>query len=307
MWSQLDNGGFNFARSMMNTPINPANPNDAGQLTSGVGVNASIGHGNYHGAFASLKMSDWKGLTLLQNFTWSKALGTGALVQATSQYTANDPFNLDTMYGVQPFDRKFVYNAYFVYVPPFYRNQQGAIGRVLGGWTVSPIFAAGSGEPMPIYTLNGNAESFGEGDGVDFGSNENAILTQMPYSGSASLHRGVGSGLKLNIFSDPTAAFGMTRPPILGLDTRDNGYGALRGFPYWNVDLAVKKNIRLAERFALETDFVFTNVFNHFQPQDPNGYFGSANLNAASPSTFGAVPAQLNKPRQMEFGLRFSF
>ena len=47
-----------------------------------------------------------------QNFTYSKALGTGAFVQATSEYTPNDPFNINNMYGVQNFDRKFVYNAY---------------------------------------------------------------------------------------------------------------------------------------------------------------------------------------------------
>ena len=59
---------------------------------------------------ASLKMADWKGLTLQSNFTYSKALGTGALVQATGGYTPDDPFNLGTMYGNQTFNRKFVYN-----------------------------------------------------------------------------------------------------------------------------------------------------------------------------------------------------
>ncbi len=45
-------------------------------MTSGVGVNASIGHGNYNGAFVSFKMSDWHGLTTQSNFTWSKTLST---------------------------------------------------------------------------------------------------------------------------------------------------------------------------------------------------------------------------------------
>jgi len=98
-----------------------------------VGLNASIGHGNYNAGFASLKVTNWHGLTFQENFTYSKALGTGAFVQATSQYTANDAFNLDQMYGVQNFDRKFVFNSYLVYEPPFYRSQQGFIGRVLGG------------------------------------------------------------------------------------------------------------------------------------------------------------------------------
>jgi len=77
LWSDLDQGGgatcsktqacgFNFARSMMNTPIvggpldcgvpvGTATCGSGGQMTSGVGVNASLGHGNYNGAFVSLK------------------------------------------------------------------------------------------------------------------------------------------------------------------------------------------------------------------------------------------------------------
>ena len=54
LWSDLDNGGFNFPRSMMNTPINCVTGTEIGcqgQLTSGVGINASVGSGNYNGAF----------------------------------------------------------------------------------------------------------------------------------------------------------------------------------------------------------------------------------------------------------------
>jgi len=62
-------------------------------MTSGVAVNASTGFGNYNGGFASLKMADWRGLTMQSNFTWSKALGTAAVVQASSEFTPDDPFN----------------------------------------------------------------------------------------------------------------------------------------------------------------------------------------------------------------------
>ena len=91
LWSDLDNGNFNFPRSMLNTPLNcptGAQIGCNGQLSSGVGVNASLGHGNYNGGFVSLKMNSWHGITLQENFTYSKALGTGAFVQATSEYTA---------------------------------------------------------------------------------------------------------------------------------------------------------------------------------------------------------------------------
>ena len=132
LWSDLDNGGFNFPRTMMNTPIPGSTNGSGGQMAYGMAENASLGHGNYNGGFVSFSLQNWHGLTMHHNFTYSKALGTGAEVQATSEYTVNDPFNLDAMYGVQPFNRKFVYNTYMVMQDPFYKHQNGLLGR-LGG------------------------------------------------------------------------------------------------------------------------------------------------------------------------------
>src|SRR5207247_10457018 len=159
LWSDLDNGGFNFPRSMLNTPLAGAFGGN-GQLSSGVGVNASVGYGNYNAGFVSLKMTNWKGRTLQQNFTYSKALGTGAFVQATSEYTPNDAFDLHNMYGLQNFDRKFVYNLYALIDDPYYKSQRGVVGRLLGGWSIAPVFAYGSGAPDYCFT-NTNAQAFG--------------------------------------------------------------------------------------------------------------------------------------------------
>ncbi|HXJ72755.1 MAG TPA: carboxypeptidase regulatory-like domain-containing protein, partial [Candidatus Dormibacteraeota bacterium] len=106
MWSDLDNGGFNFGRTMMNTPINCTVGTEigcGGQTSSGVAVNASLGYGNYNAAFVTLKMADWHGLTLQQNFTFSKALGTVNVVQASSEFTSVNPYNIGAGYGLQPF------------------------------------------------------------------------------------------------------------------------------------------------------------------------------------------------------------
>ncbi len=329
LYSDLDNGNFNFSRSMLNTPLNNAPcPGSTstdpcginGQLTSGVGMNATVGHGNYHGAYFTLKTNNWHGLTTQQNFTWSKALGTGATVQATSEYTVDDPFNLDLMYGVQNWDRKFVYNFYLVYDEPFYRSQKG-LGRLLGGWRFAPVFTAGSGEPMALYPTNSGGgwwggQAFGEGDSNNFFSNDAGIIVGSLGQATGSLHYkvagsgGVGtSGYGLNYFKDPAAAWAHVRDPILGLDTfRNGGFGQLRGFPYWNLDLAISKNVRLAERFSLDLQAVFSNVLNHFQPADPNGYFTTTgNLDLTSPDTFGTIGDQINNPRQMEFSIRVNW
>jgi len=316
LWSDLDNGGFNFPRSMMNTPIPGTAPcpgstsstpcGASGQLTSGVGVNAAIGHGNYNGGFVSLKMSDWHGLTTQSNFTWSKTLSTGAVTQSTSEETAADPYNLNTAYGLAGFDRKFVYNLFFVYQPPFYKGQPGLAGHLLGGWTFAPIFTAGTGLPITLGTINGGGQAYGEGDSSNFyanGNSENAVPV-------APVHTGLHyvSGSFPNIFSsDPNAqvaAYNLFRQPILGLDTHDGGWGVIRGLPYWNMDLSIRKNFKITERFNFEFQTVIANVLNHVVFLDPPGDYLDT---SAGPDGFGTVAGQGSTPRTMEFGLRLSF
>jgi hypothetical protein len=319
LWSDLDSGGFNFARTMMNTPLNCPTGTEigcGGQLSSGVGINASIGHGNYNGAFATVKMTSWKGVTMQSNFTWSKALGTGSVVQATSADTAADPFNLNVMYGKQAFDRRFVYTMFVVYQPPFFKGQSGVLGHVLGGWTFAPLFAAGGGQPLPVGTINSGG-SFGEGDSVAFSANgntENAVPIT-PYRGGNSIHYTKGStnygdgGLPVNLFANPEAVYNNFRNPILGLDTKDAGWGVITGLPYWNMDMSVKKEIKITERIGSEFQVIFTNVLNHAQLLDPVG------IALGSSGTFGNSPGEGNgtnnagpySPRSMEFGFRLRF
>jgi hypothetical protein len=309
LWGDLDQGGnapgFNFGRSMMNTPL-PGPFGAQGQLTSGVGMNASVGYGNYNGMFVTFKTQNWKGITLQSNFTWSKALGTGAVVQATSAETAPDPFNLRNGYGLQTFDRTFVYNFFGVYQPNFYKSQSGFLGHVLGGWTIAPVFTAGSGLPITLGTINGGGQAFGEGDSVNYfgyGNSENAIpLTRSMCYNNASAHYNV-PGFGLDMFANPAAAYNNIRQPILGYDVHDGGWGVCRGLPYWNVDLSVKKQVNITERMNVQLQFVFVNLFNHMQPGDPSGDY----LDTSNPASWGQLPGQINNPRQIQFGLRFQF
>lgn len=274
LWSDLDNGGFNFPRTMEQTAI-PGSPNgSAGQFSSGVAVNASVGHGNYNAGFASLKMADWRGLTMQSNFTWSKALGTGALVQATSGYTADDPYNLNEMYGPQFYNRKFVYNTFLVYSPPFYKGQAGLKGHLLGGWTFSPIFTTGSGQPLQIWPgPNFTTQAFGEGDSNDnYLSLESAVpVGPLPPHGHAYYNNPGGFP---NIFQNGPNAAASYRDPILGLDNRDTSY--LVGLPYWNLDFSIRKSIKVRESVSMELQSVFVNVLNHNQWLDPGQPWGLA-------------------------------
>jgi hypothetical protein len=292
----LANDAFNFTQhTMLNT---------VGQLSSGVALNTSTGYGNYNAGYASLKMAAWRGLTMQSNLTWSKALGTGAVVQASSEITPDDPFDLRTMYGYQDYNRKYVYNLFFVYQPPFYKGQQGLMGRLLGGWSFAPVFTAGSGSPIEIETSDIAGQAYGAGDAVNYFDNENAIQIG-PIQGGHAYYSRPSGGLPVNIFKNGTAAISDFRNPILGLDPRDGGNGNYPGLAYWNLDFSIRKNIRVAESFSLEFQGVFANVLNHNQMLDPIG------MGLYAPTLFGALlgsaQEQLGGDRQVELSVRVRF
>ena len=343
LWSDLDSGTlptatkpgtprwFNFGRSMMNTPLQfdsggvplPCSGSYlgcSGQLTSGVGENTSLGYGNYNALFLSYKMAPWHGLTLQSNFTWSKALGTGSQVQATSQYSANDPFYLGRSYGYQPWDRKFMFNVWFTYTPAVYQGQHGVLGRVLGGWTFAPILDMGSGLPVGVYTgqwatsAYTGGQSFGGMDSSNIGDYENAVnmcggrtFTTTRHDHFSPGSQSFGSNAPANMFQDPESVYNCFRNPILGVDNGVNGgVGNLRGMPFWNVDFNVKKNLMITEHFGAEFGATFTNVFNHNQMADPGQTY------LTDPSDFGSLETsggafQVNNPRKIEIAIRLKF
>jgi hypothetical protein len=326
LWSDLDGGAFNFPRTMQNTPIPCTAPcfGGGGQLSAGVGMNASIGYGNYNAGFFSVKIANWHGLTLQSNFTYGKALGTGSEVQATSQFTLPDPYRLRSAYGPQPWDRKFLFNTWAVFELPFFKSQRGFLGRVAGGWTFSPLLTIGSGLPVEVSPVDANAnelygggQAFGEGDGLNFAALQNAVRICPNNFGSERHNHPAGdpafgsSWFGPSMFQNPEAAFSCFRNPILGIDSSDGGgQGILRGLPFWNVDFSVRKNVRLTERVSVEFTTIFTNVFNHVQLSDPYLVLGDKGdwgaLGGYSGVQFTGV-GQSNSPRNMEFGLRVRF
>jgi len=317
LWSDLDAGNFNFNATQGPSMMNNGTDTHPAIATSGLALNASIGYGNYNGGFITLTTQNFHGLLMHNNFTYSKALGTGAFVQATSEYTPNDAFDLSKMYGVQAFNRKFVYNSYMVYQPEIFKGQQGILGRVAGGWSFAPIFTMGSGEPLYCDTIT-DGQSFGAADANNYFSNEQCVFTSK-YTGGNSSHynvagtvgadangNDVGTGTAgdgnraVNMFKDPAAVWNQVRAPILGIDSKNPGVGPIIGTPYWNVDMSVEKSIKVYESVALKFSVIFTNVLNHNILADPA-------MNLSDPSSWGVQNSQANAPRKMEFGMRASF
>jgi carboxypeptidase family protein len=316
LWQSMQNSpGWTLGRTLLSSPA-LGGSNVGAQITAFELIN-SLGYGNYNAAFAKFTSKDWHGFTNISNLTWSRALGTGSVVQASSSVTTLNPWNLGAAYGPQPFDTKFVYSQAVLYQPPVFRDQKGIVGRILGGWTIAPLFTAQSGIPLQISVGSGsntNAQAFGEVYGNNnTGLYENAVSIS-PFTGGNSAYTNVPVGgtcagtsgtTGMNMFTNPCAVYNTFRPPILGIDTNVNGAGPIRGFPTWNLDATLTKDIRVTERFGAQLLFQFVNILNHFQPANPS-------MNIDSPQTWGVVTNQATtangaQSRWMEFGLRVHF
>jgi hypothetical protein len=298
-----------------------------GQATS-IDATTSAGYGNYNALFVRLQTTNWHGLTAVQNFTWGRALGTGFNVQATSSETPLSIYNPGAQYGPQGFDYKFIYNLSMYYSVPYFRAQKGVIGHILGGWTIAPLFTAQSGAPVGVGYSEGNCsscEAFGEvttpGTSAVTASGEEAAVGLTPYTGNIAarynefftgtnannLVEGAGAvatktpAFGVNAFANPAQVWSEFRPCVLGYDTSCAGGTGIRGFPTWNVDTSVTKEIGIyKERVSARIYILCTNTLNHVQMSNPS-------LTLTSPTSFGQTTSQSNTPRQMEFGLRFGW
>jgi len=331
LFSDLDNGGFNFpgySRIMEQTPIptsTACTPYCAtGQLGAGPELTTATGYGNYNALFISFKSTNFHGLTAQENFTYGKALGLYDQAQSSSDLVPNDGFDLKKSYGVQSYNQKFIFNTFLVYETPWYKSQSGIVGRLAGGWVISPIFTSGSGQPRYGTDNSSSSEAFGGGNGT-FGDNEQLVLTT-PYKGGYHTNRNatggldpyghsvgttyptnpttktscVGSYCAVNVFANPVAVWNTARPPILGLDEKDSGAGVIQGLPYWNMDLSIRKSLRIWEKATMEFSAISPNVFNHL-------VFANGSMTLSSNANWGEVTGQANNPRQIQLGVRVNY
>jgi hypothetical protein len=327
LWQGLDNNTsgaaasaknpqFNFARSLMGTPTSSTAFGSAGQVVSGMNQDVPNGYSNYNGGYVSFKTSAFRGLTLQENLTYSKALGLQPGNQSASGATDVDNFNPSEQYGRQGFDQRIIFNTFIVYETPWYRGQSGFIGRIAGGWTLSPVLTAGTGQPLGC-TTNNTGQSFGSNDGSNLTDTENCVFTSR-YSGGHQTHRGVLGGTDpdgvavgtavhagstsaaVNMFTDPIGVFDSVRPLILGLDSNSGGAGRISGLPYLNLDFSIKKKVTILEKYSLEFTGVFQNVMNHLD-------FANPSLSLQTSSSWGVIKTQANTPRQIQMGVRSYF
>ena len=111
----------------------------------------------YHSLQASLDKRFSHGFGVGAHYTWSAFIDSASEIFNPSSgevATPQDPFNPRADRARSTYDRPHRFSANFVWELPWYREQAGAVGHILGGWQVSSFTTFQSGTPFTI--LNGS-------------------------------------------------------------------------------------------------------------------------------------------------------
>jgi hypothetical protein len=302
-------------------------PADTTDPYGSVDYKSDVGSSSYHGLLLTLERQFTNGFSFQTHYTWSHSINDGSVGGGES----NGPENVNCLpcdKGPSVFDIRHNVTANAVYELPFgpgkqYLTNEGALGKVVGGWSMSGIGIWHTGHPLTVVmNLSGN-DTFRLPDGNDQTNQRPDIIPGVPLTLPGAGHNGVPL---VN-----AAAF--QAPPVdaNGFFTRfgDAPNGVIRALPSWQIDMALQKDTKITERFTVEFAVQAFNIFNHVQLGDP----GALKLNFAptstdpralsAPGNFGVITSTVNfnsnndnaaspntgtgLPRQLQFMLRLKF
>jgi hypothetical protein len=236
-----------------------------------------------------------KGLMLLNSFTWSKAKdnGAGSLENPNGNFPSPQDFhNLEADYGTSGYDEPYNNTLSFVYQLPFGRGQKwmkdanAFVDALAGGWTVSGIAVARSGEaatlvytPAAQFVVSGINQDFRGANNYrpnvvgDIYGDKNSVTTYL-------------NKANVVIPTDPSQPFG------------NAARNTVRAPSFFQVDLVASKDFTLHGATKIQFRVEAFNLFDRAN-------FRAPNTNRSS-SAFGTITSTWDA-RQVQLGLKLMF
>jgi hypothetical protein len=220
-------------------------------------------------------------------YTYSKCIDDGAFgvgsfngLSSTPAGVEN-PFNQALDRAPCSFDITQVLRVNGLAALPFHGN------RIVEGWQISGILSTYSGIPLNVYTGFDRA-GFVQGNNP----RPNYIGGCDPYAGAQTINRWFNPACYA---LEPVGTFGNT------------GRNSLRGPGFFNTDLALLKDTRISEQLRLQFRAECFNIFNHenFAFPNSNVFSASGAINGSAGRITSSSPG--STPRQIQFGLKFTF
>ena len=254
--------GLVYLGSPATTPTGGTTTRLNGQYTN-INTRGNNGYSNYNALIVGLASNNFRnrGLQFTARYTLSSAKDNLSSTVSDSNANASlgllDPFDPDFDYGYSDFDSRHRFVSSFNYEIPFFKDaDNGLVRNLLGGFSLTGIFSARSGNPFtvfdcttassgacPRYVPSSAITNTGAGSLAEVGANSFNYIN-LPAA---------------NPFFNAVAGNGVVGPFPAEMSKRN----AFRGPGFWNADLGLYKRIKFSERYSMQLRLEAFNVFNH--------------------------------------------
>jgi hypothetical protein len=276
-----------------------------------ISTGKDIGNSVYNGMVVTAKYQSRHGYFLQASYVISKSIDdVSAFFGSTGERSGvSDAYHINLERGPSSFDtRHHASILYSLDLPagPGHRvlGWNNLVSReAFGGWTVSGLVTAQTGQPFTVYDTSQDYSGFNQ-----FNDRPDVIATgALPQNNSnpdaAFGTPGAGRGLGYFSATPPTGR--------VGTSGRNQFYGP----GLFNWDLAAAKNFAIwRERTRLQFRADFFNLFNHTNFANPvhdesNANFGkiTQTLGSAIATSVGTTAGAYGAPRQIQFSMRLIF
>ncbi|SPE26871.1 Cna B domain protein [Candidatus Sulfotelmatomonas gaucii] len=225
------------------------------------------------------------GLQLQSNFTYAHAIDLASSANISyGNPELGDPFNMRWNRGNSNMDMPWNWVTNLIYQGPRFQNQNKLLQETLGGWQLSGIMTAQTGNPFSVMSGANNSQSNLWLDRAD------TVLGVASHMGQGNRQSwAYGSGFFNKAAFTNGASFG---------DTGRNAYWGPRVF---GIDSGIMKTWDVTESTRLQFRWEAFNVTNHPNFANPDGtQWGGSHTGVIS--GLGNIP-----PRVMQGALKLTF
>jgi len=260
----------------------------------------------YHAMVVKVQKRFSRDLNFSVNWTWSKAIDTGSEATYTGVDT-NAPASRNgnaaaSLRGLSGYDARHRITMSYSYYLPFFRDQRGVFGRVLGGWNLSGLTVIQSGNPFSVtlgYDMNADGLTGDRPRLAQLGLLYNSVDNGRSIPGGAvidtfsqtQLHGSAFIPAQAGTIASTDRLF-LPGKPLEGTVGRNTFIS--HGMHYW--DTAFFKTVKIHESIKLTLKMELYNLFNRVNFDTPSA------RTIFSSTPLGRITAQRNPANYVNAG-----
>jgi hypothetical protein len=293
--SYLGNKGTDVLTTTYTNLVNPQTGVAPYPAFGPVSWRGDVGNSTFHALQLNARRAFQNGLLFSANYMWSHSINDGSIGGGESD-TPQNSFCRSCDKGSSDDDVRQVFNLSAVYRLPFgagkrYLGSPGIARTVLGGWTLSTVGTSQTGLPFNI-TIDRSNGSVPGNYAISGQERPNYVygVSLTPAGGSTP-----GKWVNPAAFSTPASGtFG------------NLGHNAFRAPRISDVELALAKDVSIAERTTVRFRADVFNVLNRAQYGAPNADWSQTNFGAIT-TTISSYATGRGTPREFQLSAKISF